>query len=99
IDRPVYPHRVGRQRFAQRAAPCPADCQRDGRPVLSACLILTSIQLTYWRNSLTIFQHAVHVTENNYAAYDCLGRALQNVGRKDGALAAYTAAVAIEPYY
>jgi len=70
-----------------------------GAALTLGCVVLTSIQLTYWQNSLTIFQHTVHVTENNYAAYDCLGRALQNVGKDDVARVAYLAAVEAEPRY
>jgi tetratricopeptide (TPR) repeat protein len=38
--------------------------------VLSVC---TWRQTNYWRNSRTLFEHAVKVTDKNYVAYDYLG--------------------------
>src|SRR5260221_762659 len=51
-----------------------------GSAVLIACLICTSIQLSYWRSSVELFLHTVEVTTDNYAAYDSLGKALETIG-------------------
>ncbi len=52
--------------------------RRTGRAIASgavlvACATLTVRQLGYWRNSLTLFRHALAVTENNWTAHFCLG--------------------------
>ena len=70
-----------------------------GGAVLAGCLICTSIQLTYWRSSPELFLHAVKVTQDNYAAEDCLGKALDSIGKSDDAGKLYADAVHIEPDY
>ena len=74
-------------------------CAFAGGCALIACLVLTSIQLTYWRDSIAIFTHTVKVTTENYAAYDCLGKSWQNKGRLDHAKDCYSEAVQLEPDY
>jgi tetratricopeptide (TPR) repeat protein len=44
--------------------------------LLVVCAILTSRQLGYWRDNETLFRHALAVTERNWVAHQCLGRAL-----------------------
>jgi protein O-mannosyl-transferase len=70
-----------------------------GGIALASCLAATSIQLKYWRSSPELFLHAVEVTTDNYAAEDCLGKALENIGKKAEAEKLYTEAVRIEPDY
>jgi protein O-mannosyl-transferase len=64
-----------------------------------ACLVLTSQQVSYWKNSRTLFRHANAVTENNEVAHGCLGEALRAEGRYNEALAEYRKALAIDPRY
>ena len=40
---------------------------------LFACMVVTSVQLQYWRNSGELFQHALDVTGENYVAEHNLG--------------------------
>jgi tetratricopeptide (TPR) repeat protein len=70
-----------------------------GSAVLIGCLICTSMQLRYWRSSPELFLHTVKVTTDNYAAEDCLGKALENIGKNDEAEKLYADAVRIEPDY
>jgi hypothetical protein len=70
-----------------------------GSLALAGCLAVTSIQLNYWRNSLALFLHTVEVTTDNYAAYNCLGIALENIGKKDEAAKFYAESVRVEPDY
>jgi protein O-mannosyl-transferase len=49
--------------------------------VLAALAAATWAQAGLWRTSVTLFTHAIRVTENNYIAYSNLGRALVNEGR------------------
>ncbi|HEY1663155.1 MAG TPA: hypothetical protein VGI03_12115 [Verrucomicrobiae bacterium] len=71
---------------------------------LAGCLAVTSMQLGHWRNSLTIFLHTTEVTTDNYAADDCLGKSLENIGATNAAAmnaaaVYYTEAVRLEPDY
>ena len=70
-----------------------------GSVVLVGCLLCTSMQLRYWRSSPELFLHTVEVTTDNYAAEDCLGKALENIGKNDEAGKLYADAVRIEPDY
>lgn len=66
---------------------------------LGACLVLTWIQIGYWRNSITLFSHAVAVTTDNYVADACLGQALDVAGDESDALKYCSDAVRIDPDY
>ncbi len=72
-------------------------CALIGGAALIACLLLTSIQVRYWQNSLTLFIHTVQVTKDNYAAYDCLGKTLHKLNKIQEAQAVLQKAVDIEP--
>jgi Tfp pilus assembly protein PilF len=65
--------------------------------ILGACIFLTEKQLSYWRNSETLFRHAVAVTKDNSVALINLGVALDVQGRFDEALIYYHRALSIEP--
>jgi tetratricopeptide (TPR) repeat protein len=45
-----------------------------GPALLAACALATWLQVGVWRNTYTLFEHAIRVTENNYFAYNSLGR-------------------------
>ena len=63
-----------------------------------ACAALTWIQVGYWRNSETLFRHALAVTENNSVANHNLGSYLMNSpGRLQEAFPYLEAAVRIDP--
>ncbi|HUE37763.1 MAG TPA: tetratricopeptide repeat protein [Candidatus Acidoferrum sp.] len=66
---------------------------------LAACAGLTSIQIKYWRNSITLFSHARAVTPDNYVADACLGQALDVVGDDTNALIYCKEAVRLDPDY
>ena len=55
------------------------------------------LQINYWRNSLTLFSHALAVTEHNGIAEDNLGVALMEAGRPDLAAGHFEAAAAYIP--
>jgi tetratricopeptide (TPR) repeat protein len=67
--------------------------------VLSALMYLTWMQVKYWQNSITLFEHAIQVTNNNYLAHNNLGVALSDSGRKEEAMAHYREAIRIKPSY
>jgi tetratricopeptide (TPR) repeat protein len=70
-----------------------------GGAVLAALAALTWRQQGVWRDSDTLFTHALAVTERNYVAHDNRGLHRFKQGRNDEALADYRAALAINPAY
>jgi tetratricopeptide (TPR) repeat protein len=66
-------------------------------PPLVACLLVTERQLSYWRDSETLFRHALAVTKNNYAAHEILAVILELQGRYAEALTEYREVVRIDP--
>jgi tetratricopeptide (TPR) repeat protein len=67
--------------------------------VLSALTACTSHQVGHWRDSVTLFEHALRVTSNNALAHTNLGHALLERGRADQAIDHLTKALAIRPGY
>ena len=65
--------------------------------VLGACAARTIDQLGCWRNSETLFRHAIASTRNNGLACDNLGVDLFAHGRLDDAIQAYETALKINP--
>ncbi len=64
------------------------------------CLAVTRCQLRYWRNSETLFRHALAVTRDNYVAHNNLGTALadRNTAEADAeALHEYQTALRLRP--
>jgi protein O-mannosyl-transferase len=57
--------------------------------VISAMSICTYFQLRHWRNSLTLFRHALDVTENNYIAHLKMAESLYEQQRLDEAVTEY----------
>jgi tetratricopeptide (TPR) repeat protein len=62
-----------------------------------ACAVLCEAQIPYWRNSETLFRHALDVTGGNYLAHHNLGVALAEEGRFPEAIEQYEAALRMEP--
>jgi tetratricopeptide (TPR) repeat protein len=84
-------------RVAPRARPVAAALAAT---VGACCVALTWIQIGYWRDSRTLFAHAVAVTEGNYLAHHNLGVALAaEPADLDQAIAEYQAALRIRPDY
>jgi tetratricopeptide (TPR) repeat protein len=61
---------------------------------LSAC---SSRQAGYWKDSLTLWDHAIRVTQNNASAQNHMGLALDKEGRLDEAVVHYSEALRIKP--
>jgi tetratricopeptide (TPR) repeat protein len=62
-----------------------------------ACLVLTSMQVRYWKDSESLFQHAIEVTQGNYVAYNNLGVVERDRHRLTQAIADYREALRIRP--
>jgi tetratricopeptide (TPR) repeat protein len=70
-----------------------------GTAVLVACAMLGHAQVEHWRNSETLFAHAVEVTQSNAVAHNFLGEALLAGDDATGALEQFDAALAIQPNF
>jgi tetratricopeptide (TPR) repeat protein len=77
---------------------------RRGRPLLvagAAALVLLSmvtwLQVGFWSDHVTLFQHAVDVTDSNAHAHGGLALGLRRAGRLDEALAEAREATRLEP--
>jgi tetratricopeptide (TPR) repeat protein len=67
--------------------------------VLTTLGIFAHRQVSYWKNSLTLFSHALAVTQNNCLAYNNIGLAYNDIGRTAEAIDAYKQAIKIKPNY
>src|SRR5579872_66525 len=65
----------------------------------AAWMVVSAVQLQYWRNSETLFRHALAVTTDNYVAYTNLGVALRSDGRVSEAVRDFEEAVRIRPLF
>ncbi|MEW6599885.1 MAG: tetratricopeptide repeat protein [Nitrospirota bacterium] len=84
---------AGDKRF-RRAAVSAAACI-----ILLVLTALTWRQIGYWKDSITLFSHAVETVDNNYIAHENLGYALAQSGRLDEAAYHYAEALRISPDY
>jgi tetratricopeptide (TPR) repeat protein len=65
--------------------------------IIIALLICTRIQLSYWQNSVTLFERALAVTKNNYMMHYNLGYELISQGYLDEGISHYRQATEIAP--
>ncbi|MGA2262028.1 MAG: tetratricopeptide repeat protein [Acidobacteriota bacterium] len=63
----------------------------------SGWLIVTWFDIQHWRNSISLSQHALQVTNGNYIAYNNLGVALRRQGGISSAIANFQEALKIKP--
>lgn len=68
-----------------------------GTAALAFFSSVTVYQQKYWRNSLSLFAHALAVTADNAPAHNNMGTALAAVGKREEALAHYQEAVRLDP--
>ena len=70
-----------------------------GAIVVAGFAVVTWRQAAVWKDSVTLWEHAVAVTRDNYRGQTNLGFALADVGQRTRAAAAYTEAIRINPQY
>jgi tetratricopeptide (TPR) repeat protein len=66
--------------------------------LLATWSLLTVRQIGWWRDSETLFRHALEVTRDNYVAHHHLGRALASRSKQD-AIVEYQRAIEVRPDY
>ncbi len=59
---------------------------------------LTARQITYWRDSVTLWKHALALTERNYIAHWALASALAEKDQSEDAIAEFDAAESLHNY-
>ncbi len=64
-----------------------------------AMLATTSVQLSYWKNTWTLFDHANKVKKENYMAVTVLASQLAKQGKLDEAIALYHTALSYKPTF
>ncbi len=67
--------------------------------VMVASVAVTWRQLGYWRDSISIFRHALQVTSDNSLAHNNVGAVLYGKGDLDAAIKEYREALAISPNF
>jgi tetratricopeptide (TPR) repeat protein len=68
-----------------------------GSAVLLFLMLMSRHQTAYWKNSITLFKHAIEVTADNHLANFNLGVALKEQGKINEAIRHYKAALRIKP--
>jgi tetratricopeptide (TPR) repeat protein len=67
--------------------------------VCIAFSVMTAVQLSYWKNTWTLFEHAAKVTRKNPMAATMLGSLLAKEGKLEQAMAYYREALDYEPRF
>lgn len=65
--------------------------------VITAFAMCSYQQISYWRDSMSLFNYTVNTDPNNYVGHNNLGVALMSQGRDEAALKHFVKAVEIEP--
>ena len=62
-------------------------------------MLMTWVQVGHWKNNITIFKHAIRVTDDNAIAHNNLGMALFNKRKLEESISHFMTAIKINPYY
>jgi protein O-mannosyl-transferase len=77
----------------------PSGLSVAGGAALILCIALTRRQIGYWKESETLFRHALVVTKDNWLAHNNLGAALAKKGQIDEAIRQYQEVIRLKPDY
>jgi Tfp pilus assembly protein PilF len=66
---------------------------------VAGIMVMTAAQLPAWRNSQTLFEHALNADSNNVVAHVMLGNTFEEKGQFDQAALHYKEAARIKPYF
>jgi len=64
---------------------------------ITILMAMTWKQTGYWENSITLFEHTLKITSNNYVSHNNLGLALYEQGRESEAIEHFVQALRIKP--
>jgi tetratricopeptide (TPR) repeat protein len=64
---------------------------------LAGCLAATCSQVKYWRDNMTLYEHALKVTSGNYIAHNNFGNTLMANGRLDEAVKQFQEVIRLKP--
>jgi protein O-mannosyl-transferase len=67
--------------------------------VICAVTIAARRQVQHWENRVTLWQHALEVTNDNHVAHNVIGMALADEGRLDEAISHYRNALRVQADY
>ncbi|MBF0488172.1 MAG: tetratricopeptide repeat protein [Nitrospirae bacterium] len=106
-DRYTYIPFIGLFLIISNAIPTTVLTGRPGRAIAAvlacaaiiACVFYTKKQVKNWHNSVTLFEHAISVTKENYVAYNHLGAAYSEIGMDNEAYISYTKALHLNYIY
>jgi len=104
-DRYTYVPSIGLFIIAAWGIPEVFRKRRHGKAVLAVSaalcllclLVLTRTQVGYWQDSITLFDHALNVTKDNYYIRNVLGDARYRIGDHRQAIEDYGKAIEINP--
>ncbi len=65
--------------------------------LLATLMVTTYLQVGHWSNSITLFERAIDVTDNNHIAHHKLGEALEAQDKTAAAIRHYSEALRIKP--
>lgn len=65
--------------------------------VLSAAAVSASMQVRYWKNSFTLFEHTLAVTSNNFPIHSNYANVLSDLGRFDQAIEHFNKSLQLRP--
>jgi Flp pilus assembly protein TadD len=83
------------QKMARTGHPTPMLLRAASGVVLLALALVSRRQVTYWNDHITLWTHALEVTNNNWVAENNLGTALLKMGRPEEAIPHFRAAAAL----
>ncbi len=87
----------GAGEIAARGRGCARAVAGLGISAVLALAIGTGVQVRIWRDSFTLFEHSLRVTERNHVAHTNLGLAFASADRLDEAAAHFLVAVRLAP--
>lgn len=67
--------------------------------LLPVLMLISWRQVKYWENDITLYRHALDVTEKNHFAHNNLGLVLAAQGKPDEAMGHYIEALRIDPNF
>lgn len=65
--------------------------------IAAVLIVYTRAQLTYWKDSVSLFEHTLATTHNNFVIHNNLGRSLFIKGKIDQALVHFETAAEMDP--